>query len=55
MYAQKDQDGTSAVSLSLLSEPSGCGEQPVGDVQTEKDWRIFGSRGHCDRPSVLLG
>jgi len=37
MYAQKDQDGTSAVSLRLLSEPSSCGEQPVGDARIEKD------------------
>jgi hypothetical protein len=55
MYAQKDQDGTSVVSLRLLSEHSGCGEQPVGDVRIEKAWRIFGPRGYCGRPSVLLG
>jgi hypothetical protein len=53
MHAQKDQDGTCAVILRLLSRHSDCGEQLASDVPIDKkDWRIFGPRGYFSWLSV---
>jgi len=55
MYAQNDQDGTSAVILRLLRKRSGCGELASDVPIDEKDRRILGPRRDCGRLSVLLG
>ena len=56
MHAQKDQDGTCAVILRLLSRHSDCGERLANDVPIDKkDWRVSGPRGDCGRLSVSLG
>ena len=54
MHAHKDQDGTRAVMLRLLSRHSDCGEQPANDALIdEKDRasaaRVPGAAGRASR------
>ena len=54
MHAHKDQDGTRAMTLRLLSRHSACGEQPANDALIdEKDRassaRVPGAAGRASR------
>ena len=44
MHAHKDQDGTRAVMLRLLSRYSGCGKQPANDAPIDEKDRASSAR-----------